>query len=78
MKGKIRAKLRGGGDNPQFASILLDWNGKVSRKYGISSEGCTMVFIDHLVRIRLIHPLGKLDRNAVETAFGLKSQQLKP
>ena len=78
MKGKIKAKLREAGDNTLFASILLDWNGKVTRQYGISSEGCTMVFIDRLGRIRLIHPLGKFDRDVLETVFGLVDQQLKP
>ena len=42
VKGRIKAKLREAGDNTLFASILLDWNGKVSRQHGISSEGCTM------------------------------------
>ena len=78
MKGKIKAKLREAGDNTLFASILLDWNGKVTRQYCISSEGCTMVFIDRLGRIRLIHPLGKFDRDVLETVFGLVDQQLKP
>ena len=37
-----------------------------------------MVFIDRLGRIRLIHPLGKFDRDVLETVFGLVDRQLKP
>ena len=78
MKGKIKAKLRGEEDNPNFLRVLLDWKGKVSSQYGIRPASCTIVLIDRLGRIRLIHPLDQMDRGAVDVTLSLIDQQLEP
>lgn len=78
MKGKIKAKLRCDEDNPDFPRVLLDWNGKVSSRYGTRPESCTIVLIDRLGRIRLIHPLDRIDRDAVEVTLNLIDQELEP
>jgi len=77
LKGKFKAKLRSDGENPGFPRILLDWNGKVSSQYGLHPESCTIVLIDRLGKIKLIHPLDQIDRNTVEATLNLIDRQLE-
>ena len=76
LKAKIKENLRG--DVAVFPRILLDWDGKVSSLYGIRRGSCIAVLVDWLGRIRLIQPLGLIDKNAVGKTFCLIDEQLEP
>ena len=61
LKGKIKDKLRRSPNKPEVPNILLDWDGKVSRQYGMAPKNCTVVFIDSFGQIQLIAPLEQID-----------------
>ena len=61
LKGKIKAELQRSPDKPEVPNILLDWDGKVSKQYGMGQKNCTVVLINQSGRIQLIAPLEQID-----------------
>ena len=61
LKDKIKDKLRQSPNKPEVPNILLDWDGKVFKQYGMNPKNCTVVLIDSFGRIQLIAPLEQID-----------------
>ena len=78
LKSRIKSKLRGREGESRWPSIFLDWDGKVSRQYGMRSEICTVAIIDRLGMVRLIHSLGLPDEEKIQATIDMIDQQVKP
>ena len=76
MKGRIKAELRSSAEESNLPNILLDWDGKVSRQYGVPSEKCVIVFINRSGRIQSFVPLGQMDEEKIQATFNLIDQQM--
>jgi hypothetical protein len=74
LKSKIKSELRQ--DHPP--SILLDWSGDVSRRYGMHPEKCNAVLIDPDGHIRSIRVLEEPDDMAQQSLFNLIDAQIYP
>jgi len=46
LKGRVKKGLRSEVDGHRIPSILLDWKGKVFRRYGMRPKACNLVLID--------------------------------
>ena len=76
MKGRIKAEFRSSAEESNLPNILMDWDGKVSRQYGIPSEKCAVVLINRLGRIQVFIPLGQMDEQKIQETFNLIDQQM--
>ena len=76
LKGKIKSELRGREDEPRLPSILLDWDGKVSRQYGMRPKRCTVAIIDRSGLVRLIHSLDPPDEEKMQETVDMMDGQI--
>ena len=77
LKGKIKADLRAVEAELNLPSLLLDWTGEVSRRYGIPLQVPTVVLIDRAGYIRLVQPLPQLTEEEVQGIFDRIDQQIQ-
>ena len=77
LKGKIKAELREDGSNSKPLRILLDWEGRVSRQYGMRPQRCTVVLIDMAGQIQLVQPLEQITEDGAETVFDLIDRHIR-
>jgi peroxiredoxin len=76
LKERIKAELRNDRDKSNSSSILLDWDGKVSRQYGMAAKQLTLVLIGRSGRIRLVQPLRQMTEEKIQVVFDLIDQQI--
>ena len=77
LKGKVKADLRAAGAEVDLPSVLLDWEGEVSRQYGMPLQMPAVVLIDRGGYIRLVHPLPQLTAEEVREVFNRIDQQIR-
>jgi hypothetical protein len=77
LKGRMKAALRGEAGEPKPPSILLDWDGNVSKRYGMRPQTCTVVLIDRAGQVRFVQPLGQIDEAAMQATFDRINQQIR-
>ena len=77
LKGKVKSDLREAGAEVNLPSVLLDWEGEVSRQYGMPLQMPTAVLIDRGGYIRLVHPLPQLTADEVREVFNRLDQQIR-
>ena len=77
LKGKIKTELQRSPDKPEVPNILLDWDGKVSRQYGMHPKNCTVVLIDQFGRIQLVAPLEQIESEEASVMLGQIDQLIK-
>ena len=76
LRGKVKADLREAEAELNLSSVLLDWTGEVSRQYGMPLQMPTVVLINPVGRIQLVHPLPQLNEEGVRRVFDRIDQQI--
>ena len=77
LKGKVKAEFQDAAEEFNLSSFLLDWTGEVSRQYGIPLQIPTIVLIDRVGQIQLVHPLPQLTAPEVREVFDRIDHQVK-
>jgi hypothetical protein len=78
LKGRIKAELRGEAGESKLPSLLLDWDGYVSKQYGMLPQKCTVVLIDPSGQIRFVQPLGQMsNEEGAQATLDMINQQIR-